>query len=198
MILNELGEQGLNNTLQARLNMIGTAPAPSLTPELQSSFVLESDRPEWGYYKNETPWRHFVNEAAGGAGIWTSAYIQAPRNQIVVITEIEEVDTASQFEMGWGSLPAFTLTAFYGPIPQDNRFSNFAGFNILAGPTPAQPPISSGVFFRFSDGTNPVFQGPLILANLNRGLVIRSLAANRPLQMNFKGYTRPLLPNELV
>lgn len=89
MIFNEISDKGqLNQLMQRRLNMTGSAPAPSLLPEIGPQLVLENDRTEWGYLKGEYLFARGVAAGAPGAGLHTGLILEnAPNSGLLVVIE---------------------------------------------------------------------------------------------------------------
>lgn len=104
--------------VQKYFGFIGENPIPTLTPELGVGVVLENDRPEWGYLKEEQICGTWVTQA-GGVG--TSAQFMlrnsAGSNVLAVVTSIR-VYLATAGNLNIYINPA--AAALAGGTPQNN------------------------------------------------------------------------------
>lgn len=201
---NELGERGLNAVLQARANMPGVAPSPSMMPEVGPTLALEVDRPEWGLWKGEYGIGIRLS-IAGVLGEHTVVWVQPQAGQIMVIDRIA-LDAAQPIAIGWRTglpfpvawntlrwttmdslAPRYFGNVFYGnSLPADSLFDG----------SPANPAVVSS-----PTAIAPAFEKPLVIRGPRQGstfvgLMIRTVATNVSLNLSMNGYTRPETPNE--
>lgn len=88
-IWNEILEGGLNQLLAKRLGMQVGSPTPAVSPEMQASLVLENDRPEWSYYKQELLMSGRAAVAAVAAQFsFVALSNPANSNVLCVVTEV--------------------------------------------------------------------------------------------------------------
>lgn len=91
-IWNEILEGTLNQLLAKRLGMQTGSPAPSVSPELQGSLVLESDRPEYSALKGELLAGARSAQAAVAAQ-FSFAALSNPTNSGLIVTVLRTMVT---------------------------------------------------------------------------------------------------------
>lgn len=143
-ILNEVLDGQLNEILSRRLNMQGGAPAPGLTPEIFPALILEADRPEWGWLKQE---QRFGLQATvlGAASNVSSIRLRNPTgsNILGVVSKIKLVSIeggAVNVFMSLGNAQLALANGF--GTPRDTRWLNAASlaqgrFSMLLASTSA-------------------------------------------------------------
>lgn len=197
-ILNQIQDRSqLNRVLQTRLNITGEAPAPGVAPELFPSFVYESDRPEWRYFKNE----QYFSEMFSGSAVAAErgvVYITVPSGFVAVF---EQVTISTQnVDVGFALQPTLTLPIAVGNLlSRDNRFgSNGVLFAQAASATVANAPFIASRFERMLSATEPTVRYPIILGRTASGLMFRGTSDNTAFNVILRGYTRQLMANEIV
>jgi len=200
MIFNEISDKGgLTQVLMRRLNMTGSAPAPALMPEISPTLVLEAERPEWSYYKAETLFARYAAEGGGGAN-YTSMFLQAPAGMLLVVTSIYSALASGDIEVGWcDASPAYSITSI-APLYSADNAALFAQGSIFSGTTLASPSFSNvndAALARHGQTLSSSIEGPFVMRNGGRGLLVRATGTNQTMRLTFKGYMRNLLPNEL-
>jgi hypothetical protein len=198
-IYNELGDKGqLNNILQRRLTISGSAPAPALMPEIGPTLVLENDRPEWKRWKNEVPFSVAATVAAV-AGEYGSVIFTPPgatADYVVVIEQITNV-SAVDVQVGWGVQPAYGVAGISNAYARDGS-SFLLPLNNVAGTTAGLPAFLNGgeaILDRIPQSTT--FAYPIILWPGSRGLLIRGVTVNLTVRTVMRGYMRQLTQYEL-
>lgn len=198
MIFNEISDRGqLTQILQRRLNMLGSAPAPALMPEIAPCLTLENDRAEWGWLKGELRRARLTTVAAtvGQFGM-VQCYIPTNRRNIAVITDIQSHNTntlnvARTFIgggiVGWAGLTTAGL---------DFRDPSSGGAVLFEQTTNALQPSVNVVLAR-CNATSPRMQQPIILAPSGQSLVIYNITANQECAVTISWYEREAFPGEL-
>lgn len=203
MILNGFNDRGsLTQLLMRRLNMTGNAPVPVLMPELGANLVLESDRPEWGWAKEEF---HFaggliINAVAAERGILWLPQLTT-QDYVITITEITATFTAASVVhvIGRTSQPAISgAPTITNPSHVDDRATDTMAWAWVSGTNPATPAATRNYCAVGVGANTPVtIEGPWIITR-RTGLCVYSNATNARLDVNVRGYYRRAQPGELV
>jgi hypothetical protein len=92
-LFNEILAGRYNRLLTRLLSMKGQAPTPQISGDLSAEIALETDRPEWGYLKQEVRFagRQII---AGGAGIHSTIRARLTAKNVICVLESIVVDPA--------------------------------------------------------------------------------------------------------
>jgi len=196
-VFNQFEDKGqLAQVIQRRLNMTGSAPAPSVAPELFPVLNYENDRPEWGFCKNERLCSCIV-ELGANVGEFRSfqLYLPTTATSIAVVTSIISHDTNVKFVgrsfiaggiAPWTAVPTGARDFRYAPV----------GSVVLAerASTAAQPTFS--VRLGRLQAVGETLREPIILGP-GGTLMITGATANQTLFASVHWYERAAMPGEL-
>lgn len=171
-IYNEILDGELNQLLVRRLGMHGGAPAPALFPEISPSLVLENDRPEWSFLKNERLFG-ICDLQVGAAGEQTVGTLFNPAGSgvLAVVTRVSmSHNVASRILLSIDNginLGDFDTTHL--PQPRDGRqpFGVSTGATLFVGSGDLvggfNPPNPLHVFQPVAGGITEVYDQPIVL-----------------------------------
>jgi len=177
------------------------SPGRDLLPDLNAAFVLENDRPEWGFLKGE---RRFAGTASEGAvpGDFAQFQIRNPvaSGMISVITLMQGHNNtagASQFELRLAATEGTRSAGAIGAV--DTRWGTGAARIATVIESENVDALTGTVIFRSSYANRSVpalFPFPIVLAP-GTSIFVVDILANSISQLSIVGYERALETYEL-
>lgn len=197
-------EQGINQAVSRRLNLTGGAAVPTVMPELSIGMILENDRPEWGYLKQEIPFARTVAAAASGAGAYSGCEIWNPTGSgLIVVLKLITISAQSAGGVRAGvslSTAVPSGTAIVG-VSRDTRYGSAASIpnsrvivtstNTYTSPASLPNLIGTAALERLD------YDEPIILGPGGTFYVIGDTANTALSRVNFSWTERKAQPGEL-
>lgn len=177
-----------------------------LSEELHAAVVLELDRPEWGFYKQESRYAPIISQAAGGAGVLSGVAIRNPRDSgMLAVVEFIRNTTAAAVDIfighnGSSDLVPGEIAAVPSGQPQDTRNTteNSAAPGATRQVRCLSAPGIGGGFFALSDSLaagekiSLAQDGWVAILAPGGFCGIQPQLANAPVSGNFRVRERPM------
>lgn len=197
---NEILEGGLNQALAKRLGMQTGSPSPVIMPEMGAALVLENDRPEWAWLKQDIYCSARSSQAAVAAQFTIAALCNPTGSGIVAVVELIETTPAAStglIKVRDGGAVAGTLVtsavrdARGIPIGGTARGACVMTVSTLAGATP------EAAVAWFPASASYAFAQPIVLRPGSHVLVELATANIASNSVAFHWHERAGLPGEL-